>query len=333
MTSVLAGSAPRVVVSASIAFDNILAFPGFFGDHILPEKTHMLSVSFLVDSLRRHRGGVGGNISYNLGLLGEPSVLVGAVGPDYSEYRSFLASLGVDQHLVLDVEDALTATAFVMSDHKDNQIAAFYPGASGHAAELDVTAVSSTARYGLVGANAPDAMRLHAAQIASAGARLIYDPSQQVVALSPEDLQAGIADAWALIGNDYEFAMIERKTGLSVEALTAAVPLVVVTFGDQGSELRHKGQVVRVPSASAERVSDPTGAGDAYRAGLIKGLLLGLDLAVVGRIAGLAGCHAVEQHGTQEHAYTATEFVARFNSSFPDYAGAVSPEMFVVTRS
>lgn len=317
---------PSVVVTASIAYDYIMTFPGSFADHIIPEKAHVLSVSFLVDSLRRQRGGVGGNIAYNLALLGTPAALVGAVGADFGAYREEVADLPIDLSHVRVVEDEATASAFVMSDLRDNQIVAFYPGASMQAAGLSVCEIATTARYGLVGADAPEAMRRHAREVAEAGCRLIYDPSQQVVALPPADLVAGIEQAWAVIGNDYELAMIEQKTGLSVDDVAERVDLLVVTFGEEGSELRQGGRRVRVPSAPARELRDPTGAGDAYRAGLIKGLLLERELEVTGRLAGLAATYAVERHGTQEHRYAPEEFALRFDEAFPTFAGAIAPE-------
>jgi adenosine kinase len=301
-----------------------MSFPGSFADHILPEKTHVLSVSFLVDSLRRQRGGVAGNIAYNLALLGARCALVGSVGSDFGPYREHFGAMGIDLSAVVDFADELTATAFMMTDRRDNQIASFFPGASGHAGELSVAAMAAGARYGLVGAAAPVAMRRHAAEIAASGCRLVYDPSQQVVALSPGDLVAGFDQAWAVVGNDYEFAMIEQKTGLTLDDLESRVDLLVVTYGEAGSELRQGGRRVRVPAAKTDDVRDPTGAGDAYRAGLLKGLLLDLDLEIVGRMAGLAATYAVERHGTQEHAYTPVQFVERFDAAFPDVAGSIT---------
>lgn len=321
-----ASGEPEVVLSGSIAYDYIMSFPGSFGDHILPEKTHVLSVSFLVDSLRRQRGGVGGNIAYNLALLGVSCTLVGTVGSDFEPYRVAFEDLGIDLSFVVDVPQEMTSSAFMMTDRRVNQIMAFYPGAGSHAAEYSISEIARRAKYGVVGAAAPDAMRRHAAEMAAAGCRLFYDPSQQIVTLPAEDLVAGCDDAWAVVGNDYEFAMIERKTGLTIDDLTDKVELFVITFGDQGSELRMDGRRVRVPAALTQRLEDPTGAGDAYRAGLIKGLLLGADLEVTGRIAGLTAVYAIEHRGTQEHAYTAEEFVARFDRAFPDYAGAIAAD-------
>jgi len=323
----------RVVVSGSLAYDYIMTFPGSFKDHIIPDKAHVLSVSFLVDSLRRRRGGVGGNIAYNLALLGESPVLVGAAGSDFGPYRAVFDNLGIDTESVLDIPDEFTASCFINSDLAGNQLVAFYPGALSHVREVSVAALAIGAAYGIVGATDPAAMRDHSAQIHAVGCRLIYDPSQQIVTLSAEDLLAGIAQAWGFVGNDYELAMIANKTEMSVETLTERVPFVAVTFGENGSEIRFGGDVVPIPAAAAEPLTDPTGGGDAYRAGLIKGLLLGADLAIVGRIASLAATYAIEHQGTQEHHYTPEEFVSRFDRVFPDHAGAITPALLRSTTS
>jgi adenosine kinase len=222
------------------------------------------------------------------------------------------------------IPEELTASAFMMTDRQDNQIAAFYPGASNHSGEISVADLAAYATYGLVGAAAPEAMRRHAAEIAAAPCRLIYDPSQQVVALPAEDLVAGFHQAWAVVGNDYEYAMIEQKTGLTVRDIEQLVDLLVITYGEEGSEFRQNGRSTRIPAALTDKVTDPTGAGDAYRAGLIKGLLLDLDNEITGRIASLIATYAVEQVGTQEHSFTPKQFVERFNSQFPEAAGAIT---------
>ena len=317
---------PNIVVSASLAFDHIMTFPGSFKDHILPDKVHVLSVSFLFDSLRRQRGGVGGNIAYSLALLGEQPVVVGAGGSDFGEYRAAFDRLGIDTSLVLDVPHELTGSAFMTTDVDGNQIAGFYPGASIHAASVSVRDAARRASIGLVGATTLEAMRRHTAEMAEVGCRLVYDPSQQVVSLPAEDLRAGIEVAWALIGSDYEFAIMTQKTGLDVDALADRVDLVAVTFGRRGSQLRWQGRVLDIPAVPAEPLADPTGGGDAYRAGLLKGILLGLDLALAGRMAALAATYAIERHGSQEHAYQADEFVARFDRVFPEFAGAIDAD-------
>jgi len=314
---------PNVVLSGSLAFDYIMTFPGSFGDHILPEKAHVLSVSFLFDSLQRLRGGIAGNIAYSLALLGERPAVIGAGGADFADYRAALEQLGVDLSHVVTVDNLLTGSSFMQSDLAGNQIAGFYPGASVRAADLSITPLARGARFGLVGATTLEAMRRHADEIADAGANLIYDPSQQCVSLSAEDLNAGIDRAWMVVGSDYEFAMIERKTGRSVADIAARVPVTVVTFGAQGSEIHADGAVTRIPIAPPQHVVDPTGGGDAYRAGLIKGLLLGLPLDVCGRMGALSATYAIEKYGTQEHTYTPEAFLLRFDSTFPESAGAV----------
>lgn len=326
MTQQVQTGTPPVLISASIAYDYIMAFGGSFADHIIPDKTHVISVSFLVDSLRKQRGGCGGNMAYNLALLGTPSVLVGAVGSDFDPYREVMERLGVDLSSLIQVDDEATASAFMMADRKDNHIASFFPGPSDLAVEIDVTELGNRVEYAIVGATGPNVMRQHAAQLGAACCKLIYDPAFQIIILSAEDLVAGIDAAWGLIANDYEYAMIERKTGLTIDDLEQRVELLVVTYGEQGSELRRGGARVRVPIAPAAEVRDPTGAGDAYRSGLVKGLLLGKELDVIGRLAGLTSTYVVEQVGTQEHCYTPEQFVERFNRSFPDYAGAISVE-------
>lgn len=315
--------APSVVISGSLAYDHIMTFPGSFRDHILPDKVHVLSVSFLFDSMRRHRGGVAGNIAYSLALLGERPAVVGAGGADFGSYRARFDALGIDTGLILDVPDELTGSAFMTTDLDNNQIAGFFPGASARSGAVSVSSVAATARIGVVGATAPEAMRRHAAEFA-ANCSLLYDPSQQVVGLPAEDLLAGIDQAWGFIGSDYEYAVLEQKTGYSVADLAKRISLVAVTFGDRGSELRWGGEVVPIPAVPAAPLADPTGGGDAYRAGLIKGLLLGHPLEVSGRLAAVAATYAIERHGTQEHAYEAEEFVRRFDLAFPEFAGAVS---------
>jgi adenosine kinase len=318
---------PAVIVSASIAFDYIMSFPGSFRDHILPDKVHVLSVSFLYDSLRRLRGGVAGNIAYNLALLGDPPLLVGAGGSDFSEYRAAFEALGIDLTLVREVSDQLTGSSFMTTDHDGNQIAGFFPGASSVMGEISVEEAGRRAQLGLVGATTIDAMNRHAVELHAAGCPLIYDPSQQVASLTGNDIMMGVDLAWAVIGSDYELAIIQQKTGLSVDDLAKRVPLVAVTYGAEGSELRWNGDVTRIPPVVATPVADPTGGGDAYRAGLIKGILLGLDWSLAGRMGSLAATYAVERYGTQEHRYSAAEFAARFDVSFPEFASLVTASM------
>ncbi|MCA9832441.1 MAG: carbohydrate kinase family protein [Thermomicrobiales bacterium] len=317
----------RVVVSASIAYDYIMHFDGSFADHILQDKAHTLSVSFLLDSFKRQHGGVAGNMVYNLSLLGVPTSLVGTVGQDFGSYRAKLENLGVDLSHVIQDDDDFTATAFMNADNVGNQIASFYPGSSADAQKIDVTDIASTAAYGIVSAGDPGAMVKHTEEIAAAdGCELIFDPAFQIVILSPEQIARGIELADIVIGNDYEFGMMTNKTGLSVDDIAARRPMTVITYGSRGSEIRANGESHLIPIAPTKQFGDPTGGGDAYRAGLIAGLLIGADLPVAGRMAALTSTHAIEYHGAQEHIFTPEGFVKRFDESFPDYAGAVSVE-------
>ena len=314
----------NAVVSASIAYDYIMGFGGSFADHIIPEKAHVISVSFLVDSLRKQRGGVAGNICYTLALLGESSHLVGAVGNDFAPYRTAFDELGIGMEDVIQDDGTLTASAFMMADLKSNQIASFYPGPGSQAASIDLTDLGNSCRFGIVGPTDPEVMRLHARQLGATSCKLIFDPAFQIIIFSADDLRDGIDAAWCVVGNDYEFAMIERKTGLTVADIAAQKELVVVTYGEKGSDFVLNSETTHVPPAPARQVIDPTGAGDAFRGGMLRGLLLDLPPAVTGRIANLAAVYAVEQTGTQEHSYTIDEFVERFDTSFPDFAGSIS---------
>ena len=316
---------PKVVVSASIAFDHIQQFGGSFKDHILEDKTHVISVSFLLDSLKHQRGGVGGNMAYNLALLGVPVALVGAVGSDFDPYREVLEELGVDLTWVKQVDDDLTASAYMNADMAGNQIASFYPGPGALTQEMDLTEVAGEAEYGIVSAGDPIAMMRHTEQIAKKG-KLVFDPAQQIVILDGDQLSRGIDLAEIVIGNDYELGMIERKTGLGVADIARKAPMTIVTYGSQGSELFAGGESVKIPVATPDPFIDPTGGGDAYRAGVLTGLLLGKDLPVAGRMGAMAATYAIEHHGTQEHSYTREGFVDRFDAAFPDFKGQVTVE-------
>ncbi len=313
-----------VVVSGSVAFDHIMVFPGHFEDHILPDKIHILNVSFLVDSLDRLRGGVAGNIAYSLGLLRQPVRVVATVGTDFESYRADLGALGIDTSGVVVIDNEMTASAFITTDRADNQITGFYPGAMSKAGEYPITDALDGAEFAIVSPTAPDAMRRHIRELAASGLAYMFDPGQQIIALPPTSLREGIEAAEILIGNDYEFAMISEKTGLSRDDLISACPVVVVTFGELGSHIYADGARHEIPPVSPFVVVDPTGAGDGYRAGLVAARLAGLPWEVAGRVGSLAATFVVEVKGTQSHNYTFTEFTNRFDIEFPDHAGALS---------
>ncbi|MEJ7839330.1 MAG: PfkB family carbohydrate kinase [Thermomicrobiales bacterium] len=325
-----------VVVSASIAFDHVMSFGGSFRDHILDTESEVLSVSFLVNSLTKNRGGVGGNMAYSLALLGAKTALVGAVGIDFPPYGEALGSLGVDLSHVVMIPDDFTSNAYMNADQNGNQINAFYPGAGSKSVLIDVSDVSRNATYGIVSATGPDAMVEHARQIHAAGSKLVYDPAFQLVILNAEQINEGIGLAEIVLGNEYEFEMIRNKTGRTIEQIAESTPIVVRTLAERGSEIHTAGETILIPPAKPDPFVDPTGGGDAYRSGLLKGMLLGLELPVVGRMAGLAATYAIEFHGTQEHFYTAADFVSRFDREYPDFAGSLAVESLlpqVVTDS
>jgi adenosine kinase len=317
----------RIVVTGSIAYDYIMVFPGKFRDHILPEKMHILSVSFLVDSLRRLYGGTAANICFNLALLGERPSLLGAVGEDFGEYRQWLDRHGVDTSTVHTVSGEFTSSCFINTDMQDNQITAFYPGAMSHTPKLSLRELGLTPRdLVVIAPNDPGAMAKYARQCADLGIPYLYDPSMQAPRMTAEELTAGFAGAKILTGNDYEFGMMAEKLGISEDELTRRVPVTVMTRGEAGSIITVGDERFEVPAAKPNKVVDPTGAGDAFRAGLIAGLRRGWSWPVAGRVGALTAVYAIEHSGTQQHTFTPAEFAARYRENFGD-----SPEVQSLT--
>jgi adenosine kinase len=296
-----------------------MRFPGYFKDNILPDKIHMFNVSFVVASLARHRGGTGGNIAYSLALLGLPPRLLAAAGHDSASYLDELRALGVDTAAVEVIEDDFSASAFIMTDNANNQITGFYPGAMNRAGERPLRAACGAGTaLAVVSANSLDAIRRYPRECRELGVPYVHDLGMSLPILTDEDLVDGLTGAEVLIGNDYEMALIAERTGFSREELRRRVRIIVTTFGEQGSEIDLQGEVHRIPAAPADPMVDPTGAGDAFRAGLIVGLTRGFPPPVAGRIAALAATYAVEHLGTQSHRFTTAEFAERFNRTFPD---------------
>jgi adenosine kinase len=305
----------RIAVTGSVAFDTIMEFGGRFGDHILPEKTNELNVAFLVDRLEKRRGGTATNICFSMALFGEQPLLCAAVGGgDFVEYAAALEFEGVDLSAVLSCDDVGTATAFITTDRDGNQITAFYPGAMARAAGVDLSGLSDISEV-VVGADDAAAMALHVEQAASLDARLIFVPAQQIPAMRDDDLRRGLEQAWLVGGNDYEFEMIRERTGLSIGALSSA-RRVAVTRGAAGSELHGPDGVAVIPAAPVSEVVDPTGAGDAYIAGLITGFRAGASADVAGRMGSLAAAYVVEQHGPQRHRFDVPGFRDRYAVAF-----------------
>ncbi|HFD40762.1 MAG TPA: carbohydrate kinase family protein [Anaerolineae bacterium] len=304
-----------IVVTGSVAFDYLMSFPGRFSDHILPDQIQHISLSILVDSMRKERGGCAPNIAYSLALLGERPTVMATVGRDFDEYRAWLEQAGVDTSVMVAIEDEFTASCFINTDRDNNQIVSFYSGAMRRADQLSFHDLDDV-EIAIISPNAPAAMVKYARECQELGIPYIYDPSQQIVWLSGEELLAGSRGAKVLICNEYEFGMIKKKTGLSDEELLALPQATVITRGAEGSTIYADGQELSIPAVPPEPLAEPTGVGDAYRAGLIKGLRHGLPWETTGRIAALAAAYVLEQYGTQAHRYTRQEFVDRYTRTF-----------------
>ncbi len=306
-----------VVVTGSIAYDYIMSFPGRFRDHILPENIENLSLSFLVDSMTRRRGGCAPNIAYSLRLLGIPVRIMATAGQDFTDYCRWLEVQGIDVSWIRVYHDEFTASFFVSTDQENNQIASFYTGAMARARELSFHDVDlSDVELVVVSPNDPEAMRRYVRECAELNLPLMYDPSQQIVRLEGTDLVEGIEVADIVICNDYEYTLIKHKTGLPDADLVARAGVLVVTEGERGSSIYVEGRRITIPPAPPQRVVDPTGVGDAYRAGLIAGRLRGFSWEIAGRLGSLAATYVLEHAGPQEHTYTLDDFISRYVQTF-----------------
>jgi adenosine kinase len=308
-----------IAVTGSMAYDYIMSFPGRFVEHILPDQLHVLSVSFLVDSMRRERGGCGGNIAYSLALLGQCPLLMATVGQDASEYVAWLREHGVDTSGLLQLPDEFTASFFVSTDRDNNQIASFYTGAMSKAGRISFRDHQPAAmEIAIISPNDPAAMAKYVRECQELHIPYVYDPSQQIPRLTPDELVDGIRGARVLIVNDYEFSMIRKRTGLGEDDIRNIVEVLVVTRGERGSSICTRGATYQIPCVPPRHLADPTGVGDAYRAGLIAGLRHNLPWEVAGRLGSLAATYVLEEHGTQRHHYTLDAFVRRYTECFGD---------------
>ncbi len=306
----------KVVITGSVAFDYLMTFPGKFKDAILADQLDSLSLSFLVTSLTKRRGGIAPNIAYSLALLGEHPTIMATVGEDFADYRRALEAVGVDTSAVKIVADESTASFFVTTDQTLSQIASFYPGAMAHAAELAVGDLEPRPDLVFISPNDPAAMRKYVRECKDLGIPYWYDPSQQIARVGGDELREGVDGAAALLVNEYEFALLQEKTGYSAETLLAKIPLVVVTRGAKGASIYAEGQEYTIPVAPPTHVEDPTGAGDAFRGGLLKGYIHGLPWPVAGRMGALSATYCLEASGTQGQYYTPQEFLQRFCEIF-----------------
>lgn len=308
----------KIVVTGSVAYDYLMSFPGKFADHILPDQLHNISLSFLVESMNKQRGGTAPNIAYNLGLLGGRPLMMATAGDDFGSYRTWLEAHGVDTTATIEIPGDFCASFFVNTDQAQNQIASFYTGAMAHAAKLSFGEHAPHAELAIISPNDPGAMKKYVREAKEIGLKYIYDPSQQTIWLSGEDLLEGVDGCYMLTVNEYELGMIKEKTGLSEAEIQKRAYAVLVTKGKEGSLLTVEDQQYHIPIAPLRRMVEPTGAGDAYRAGLLRGMQLGLPWDVCGRLGALASAYVLEEMGTQTHRYTLNEFVARYREHFDD---------------
>jgi adenosine kinase len=293
----------KIVVTGSIAYDYLMSFPGKFTEHLLPEHFHRVSLSFLVDTMDKRRGGCAPNIAYTLALLGERPLLMATAGEDFGEYRQWLEAAGIDTSLVTQIAGKFTASFFCSTDQANNQIASFYTGAMADAGALSFRAVRDCG-VAIISPNDPGAMVQYADECRALGIRYIFDPGQQCVRLSGEDLKAGVSGAALVICNDYEFELLKQKSGLTEADILAESDALIVTRGEHGSSVVTRDGRTDVPALAPRRIVDPTGVGDAYRGGLLKGIALGLPYPACAQIGSVAATYALEHLGGQSHAYT-----------------------------
>ncbi len=303
------------LICGSMAYDTIMVFNGQFKDHILPDKIHMLNVSFLVPDMRRNFGGCAGNIAYNLKLLGGQGAPMATVGHDFAPYKEWLKQQGVELQYLKPVANEFTAQAFITTDLSDNQITAFHPGAMMHS-HIQVVPTDGSVTLGLISPDGRDGMIQHAEQFAAAKIPFIFDPGQGLPMFNGEELLRFVDQATWVTVNEYEGQLLSERTGLSHEALAKRVDAVIVTHGAQGSVIYTEGKQLQIPAAKPAAVNDPTGCGDAYRAGLIYGLMNKLGWDVTGRIASLIGAIKIASHGPQNHVFTRGEFAAQYQAAF-----------------
>ena len=303
------------LICGSFAYDTIMVFQDKFKNHILPDKVHILNVSFQVPEMRREFGGCAGNIAYNLKLLGGEPLPMGTVGKDFAPYADWMDRHAIDRRHIKVCADAYTAQAFITTDMDDNQITAFHPGAMNRSQETHV-ADTRGVKLGIVAPDGRNGMVQHARQFAEAGIPFIFDPGQGMPLFDGDDLLSFIQQAtWATF-NDYEAELMQERTGKSLKELGEYGKGLVVTLGAQGSRVYTGGRTIDIPVAKTSKVTDPTGCGDAYRAGLLYGLARDMDWETTARIAALMGAIKIEHHGTQNHGFTRDEFALRFRDSF-----------------
>jgi adenosine kinase len=304
-----------IIVTGSIAFDYLMSFPGKFTEHFLPEHMSRVSLSFLVDTMDKRRGGCAPNIAYTLALLGERPRLMATAGQDFDDYRRWLEAAGVDTSLVRVIEGKFTASFFCSTDADSNQIASFYTGAMANAGEMSFRTIPDRG-LAIISPNDPGAMLQYAEECRTLGVPYVWDPGQQCARMSGDELRDGLVGATIVICNDYEFELIRQKTGLDEQGVLAHTQALVVTRGEHGCSIHEAAGRFDVPAVPPHRIVDPTGVGDAYRGGFLKGMARGASYQTCARLGSVAAAYALEHLGGQSHSYTWGEFQSRFEAQF-----------------
>lgn len=314
------------IITGSVAYDYIMDFPGYFKDHIMPEKIHVLNLSFLVKSMKRNRGGVAANIAYTMALLGAPPSLFASVGAnDWAVYEEVTRALGIDTRYVEVVPDEFTATCYITTDLDNNQITGFYPGAMAYDKQRSLTSIPRE-EMGLVviGPTEPESIVQFTRECQELGVPYIYSPIWQIIRMTGDEISAGLRGAKVVVANDYEYELIKDKTGLDQRDILDHAGMVVCTKGKQGSLIMTRDQVAEIPAAQVEELLDPVGAGDAYLGGLVFALNAGLDIPTAGRVASLAAVYTVEKYGTQGQSYTREQFADRYAQNYGDNSAVIA---------
>ncbi|MCU0579812.1 MAG: carbohydrate kinase family protein [Desulfobacterota bacterium] len=306
----------KVIVSGSLAYDRIMDFPGYFADHILPEKIHILNVCFQVNGLKEKFGGTAGNIAYALSLMGERPLIAAAIGQDYRRYFEWLSRIGLSTDCTRIVSEEFTAGAYITTDRADNQITGFNPGAMKYSSELDFDRLAPGETLMIISPGNLEDMVSYPGRCRECGIDYIFDPGQSLPMLEGQDLVRAIAGCRLLISNDYELDLIKAKTGLDLGGLLQGAGAVIVTLGEQGSRIHTRQGHIPIPAVQPRKVDDPTGAGDSFRGGLISGLVRGLDLEQSARLGSVCASFAVECYGTQDYRFSPDEFAARYRACF-----------------
>jgi adenosine kinase len=307
----------KLIVTGSIAFDYLMSFPGKFTEHFLPEHMHRVSLSFLVDSMDKRRGGCGPNIAYTIALLGERPYLMATAGQDFSDYKAWMDAVNIDTSLVKVIDGKFCASFFCSTDEHSNQIASFYTGAMANAGELSMRTVADIKdAIVIISPNDPGAMVQYAEECSTMGVKYIWDPGQQCARMEGDQLADGIEGAFMVVCNDYELELIRQKTGMGEGEILAKTPLLVVTKGEKGCTIHTRDGSEDVAAVPPERIADPTGVGDAFRGGFMKGLAMGAPYATCAKLGSVAATYALEHLGGTSHAYTWNDFKRRYEQHF-----------------